>query len=324
MSEWRGVSVFIEQDDGELERTALEILTRASELGGKFGEEVLGILLGYETDGLVKEVSKYGADRLIVLDHPDLRHYNSDTYTETLSYVINKYKPRYLLLPATRNSRDLAGRLAVRFRTCLSAHTIMVDIDEKDKRLITAVPGFGGNIVATVACISGKPEMATVSPGTYEARPSSKEAMVIREPVPEDLLRKRKIELVEKKVSPIPDLSKAEKVVVAGLGTGGDLELIKEFANLIGAALGVTRPLADMGIMPRDYQIGTTGVTLRAKTVFVFGASGAPHFVYGIRDCGTVVAVNTDREAPIFENCDYCIVADLFDVLKALIKELKG
>ena len=324
MSEWRGISVFIEQDNGELERSSLEILTRASELGKKFNEEVLGILLGHELSSLIKESSRYGADKLVVVDHPDLRHYNSDAYTEVMAYLINKYRPRYLLLPATRNSRDLAGRLAVRFRTCLSAHVIMVDIDEKDRKLVTAVPGFGGNIVATVVCTGGKPEMATVSPGTYEAKPSDKEASVIMESIPEDLIRKRRIELVEKKTSPMPDLSRAERVVVAGLGTGGDLELIKEFANLIGAAVGVTRPLADMGIMPRDYQIGTTGVSLRAKTVFVFGASGAPHFVYGIRDCGTIVAVNTDREAPIFENCDYCVVADLFDVLKALIKELRG
>jgi electron transfer flavoprotein alpha subunit len=324
MSEWRGISVFIEQDNEELERASLEVLTRASELGRKFNEEVLGVLLGHETDNLVKEASRYGADKLIVVDHPDLRHYNSDAYTEVMSYIINKYKPRYLLLPATRNSRDLAGRLAVRFRACLSAHVIMVDIDEKDRKLVTAVPGFGGNIVATVVCTGGKPEMATVSPGTYEARVSDKEATVIKETVPADFVGRRRIELVEKSVSPMPDLSRAEKVVVAGLGTGGDLELIKEFANLIGAAVGVTRPLADMGIVPRDYQIGTTGVSLRAKVAFVFGASGAPHFVYGIRDCGTIVAVNTDREAPIFENCDYCVVADLFDILKALTKELGG
>ncbi|WP_243680189.1 electron transfer flavoprotein subunit alpha/FixB family protein [Vulcanisaeta souniana] len=200
----------------------------------------------------------------------------------------------------------------------------MVDIDERDRKLVTAVPGFGGNIVATVVCTSGKPEMATVSPGTYEAKLSNKEATIIEETIPEGALRGRRIELMEKKTSPMPDLSRAEKVVVAGLGTGGDLELIKEFASLIGAAIGVTRPpLADMGLMPRDYQIGTTGVSLRAKTVFVFGASGAPHFVYGIRDCGTIVAVNTDKEAPIFENCDYCVVADLFDLLKVLIKEMR-
>lgn len=122
----------------------------------------------------------------------------------------------------------------------------MVDIDEKDRRLVTAVPGFGGNIVATVVCTGGKPEMATVSPGTYEAKPSDREASVVMESVPEDLIKRRRIDLVEKKTSPMPDLSRAEKVVVAGLGTGGDLELIKEFASLIGAAVGVTRPLADM------------------------------------------------------------------------------
>ncbi|WP_367834381.1 hypothetical protein [Vulcanisaeta sp. JCM 16159] len=122
------------------------------------------------------------------------------------------------MLPATRNSRDLAGRLAVRFRTCLSAHVIMVDIDEKDRKLVTAVPGFGGNIVATVVCTGGKPEMATVSPGTYEARPSDKEASVIMESVPEDLIKKRRIELVEKKTSPMPDLSRLRRSLWQGLG----------------------------------------------------------------------------------------------------------
>ncbi|WP_069806413.1 electron transfer flavoprotein subunit alpha/FixB family protein [Vulcanisaeta thermophila] len=324
MSEWRGIWVFVEQDDGELERASLEILTRAGELGGKFNEEVYGVLLGHELSGIAEEASRYGADKLIIVDHPELRHFNSDAYTEVLSYLINKYRPRYMLLPATRNSRDIAGRLAVRFRTCLSAHVISVDIDEKDRRLVTAVPGFGGNIVATVVCTGGKPEMATVSPGTYEARAGSKRAVLISETVPEELIKKRRIELVGKERTQMIDLSRAERVVVAGLGTGGDLELINEFAKLINASVGVTRPLADMGLVPRDYQVGTTGVSLRAKLAFVFGASGAPHFVYGIRDCGTVVAVNTDREAPIFEHCDYCIVADLFEILRALIKELRG
>lgn len=112
----------------------------------------------------------------------------------------------------------MAGRLAVRFRTCLSAHVIMVDIDEKDRKLVTAVPGFGGNIVATVVCTGGKPEMATVSPGTYEAKPSDKEASVIMESIPEDLVRKRRIELVEKKTSPMPDLSRLRGSLWQGLG----------------------------------------------------------------------------------------------------------
>ncbi len=320
---WSGIGVFIEQDEGVVEETSLEILARARELGDQYGIDVKAFLLADKARELAKKIRGYGASKIIYVDNPLFRTYLTDVFTETMYRLVNKYKPRYLLFPATRDSRDLAGRLAIRLRTCLLAHVISIDIDPSTMRMNAAVPGFGGSVAAVCECLT-MPEMATVTPGVFTPRIYDyvNPELIDESDISRDLSSIiRKISRVK---SPRPDVSKAEKIVIAGAGCLQDLETIKSFAREIGAEFAVTRPVADAGLAPRDLQVGSTGITLKSKIAIVLGASGAPHFVSGIRDCGYVISVNIDPEAPIKDYSDIFVVGDLYEFIRRALARLRG
>ncbi len=314
--------VFIEQDEGEVEESSLEVLSKARELGDKYGFEVVAIFLGDGVKNKAEEVGKHGASKVLVVDNPNLRHYNSELYSKVMEKLIMKYNPNTVLFSATRNGRDLAGRIAVKFKSGLLAHVISLDFDES-KDLVGKVPGFGGNIAAVVKCIESRPQLATVTPGVFEIKEYKSTFEVIEEDLGVELEPKN-IKILSKEKGEYIDISKSEKVVVAGMGTGGRMDLVEELAKLLGADVGVTRPLADIGVAPRDIQIGSTGVTLKSKLALILGASGAPHFTSGIKDCGLVITVNKDPEAPIKEYSDYLVVGDIFEIIPRLVKLLRG
>jgi len=314
--------VFIEQDEGEIEETSLGVLTRARDITEKRGGRVTALILAHEMDNtMASELGSYGAHKVIVAEHPLFRTYHSEAYATTMAELIEERRPHSILFSATRNGRDLAGRLAVRFRTGLMAHVISLDYSDDD-RLVGGVPGFGGNIVAIVKHTRGEPQLATVSPGVFEARKEWEQAEVerLKPDIKEEALSLR---VLERRKGEYTDISKSKRVVIAGMGTGGNMELVNQLAEILEADVGVTRPLADMGLAPRDIQVGSTGVVLKGDLAIVLGASGAPHFVSGIRDVKTVIAINKDPNAPILEYSDYFAVADIFEVLPKLIEKLR-
>ncbi len=314
--------VFIEQDEGIIEESSLGILGKARELGEKYGFKVVGVLLGYNIRGAAETLGRFGAEKVYYINSEHLSIYNNETYFRVFEWLIQKYKPNTILFSATRNGRDLSGRIAVRFGSGLLAHVIELDYDD-EYNLVGKVPGFGGNIAAVVRCIKSRPQLATITPGVFDVQVFGGECKVENIEPRFDLEPKRmKIVMRERGVS--IDISKSEKVVIAGMGTGGDLGLAKKLAQLIGAELGVTRPLADMGFASRDIQVGSTGVSLKSRLAIILGASGAPHFTSGIRDCDIVISINKDPEAPIKEYSDYFIVSDIFEVIPRLIKLLEG
>jgi electron transfer flavoprotein alpha subunit len=320
---WSGIGVFIEQDEGVVEETSLEILARARELGNQYNLDVIAFLLADKARELAEKISRHGASKIVYVDNPLFRTYLTDIFTETMYRLVNKYRPRYLLFPATRDSRDLAGRLAIKLRTCLLAHVISIDIDPSTMRMNAAVPGFGGSIAAVCECIT-MPEMATVTPGVFTPRifENLRAELIDETEISKNLSTSiRKINRVR---MPRQDVSKAERVVIAGAGCLQDLDTVKNFAKEIGAEFAVTRPVADAGLAPRDLQVGSTGITLKSKIAIVLGASGAPHFVSGIRDCGYVISVNIDPEAPIKEYSDLFVVGDLYELIKKLLAKLRG
>ena len=313
--------VFIEQDYGEVEESSLGILSKARELGDKYGYLVSGVILGGKARDLAREVGLYGADRVIAVEHPLLETYNSDAYPMVLGELISGDNPNTILFSATRNGRDLAGRIAVKYGVGLLAHVISLDYEDGD--LVGRVPGFGGNIVAVVKCVDSRPQLATVTPGVFEARRFDiKPRVEVFEPRIEE--SQLNILLEDRVKGEFKDISRSEKVVVAGMGTGGRLELAEELARMIGADIGVTRPLADIGVASRDIQIGSTGVSLKARLAIILGASGAPHFVSGIKDCGIVISINKDEAAPIRDYSDYMVIGDIFEVLPRLLERLRG
>ncbi|MDM7275587.1 MAG: electron transfer flavoprotein subunit alpha/FixB family protein [Thermoprotei archaeon] len=314
--------VFIEQDEGVIEESSLGILSKAREVAEEGGGHVTGVLLGSNVAGEAPRLGRYGAHRVIVVDDPLLAYYHSEAYTRVMEGLIRERNPDILLASATRNGRDLLGRLAVVFNTGLQAHVIHFEVDGEGS-LVGHVPGFGGNIVAVVKNVKGRPQMATVALGVFRAQElwGEAEVEVLRGRLDPSKFKVRRVEVVRRETI---DISKSKRVVVAGMGTGGDLKLVGELAKILGADIGVTRPLADIGVAPRDLQIGSTGVSLKADLAVVLGASGAPHFVSGIRDVKTVIAINKDPEAPMLEYSDYYAVGDLFEIIPKLIEKLKG
>ncbi len=317
----KDIWVFVEQDSGVIEEASLEVLTKAREIADARGFKVTGVLLGKDVKGVARSLGRYGAHKIIVVEHPLLESYIGELYAKIVGDLVEERSPDYFLASATRNGRDLAGRLAVRFRTGLQAHVIHLDIAE-DGSLIGHVPGFGGNIVAVVRNIKGKPQMATVALGIYRPREAWGEAEVeVVEPkIDPGKLRVRRVEVVKRGYV---DISKSKRVVVGGMGTGGDLTLVKELAKLIQADVAVSRPLSDMGVAPKDIYVGSTGVSLNADLAIIVGVSGAPHFVSGIRNVKTIISINKDPEAPIAEYSDYFAIGDLFEILPRLIEKLK-
>lgn len=323
--EARGIWVFLEQERGHLEGVSLELLGRGRELANQAETQLTGLLLGEEVDEAAQTALAAGADRVIVAEHAALGIYATDAYTKVVSEQVLERRPDIFLLGATPNGRDLAGRLAVRLRTGLTADCTGLELEPATGLLLGRVTGFGGGVVAIIKCPLHRPQMATVRPGIF--RPP--------EPVPHPwgaverarvVLWRRDLhtEVVEHAVHEGLDLTKAERVVAGGLGTHGDFHLLDELAELIGAEVGATRVAVDEGWVSRERQIGQTGYVTHPKLALACGISGAMQFTVGIEAAECVVAINSDPEAPIFEHADYCVVDDLFSVLPPLIKQIRA
>lgn len=323
MNEKNNFFVFIEQKNGILENTSLEVLAKAKDLSKKLKSKVIGILLGYKVNHIAEEVSRRGADKVIVVDSQYLKDYNTLIYSDIIKKLVEKENPRYFLLGATYNGVDLASRLAIKLKSGLMAHVIDLEIEEESKALLGHVPGFGGNIVAVCKCKKGRPEMATVKPGIFKSLEKSEAKGKIEYAKFDIKIEDIKTRVVERKVVEFEDISKFERVVIAGLGCIKDLSLAKKLAETIQGKFATTRPLADKGLASKDQVVGSTGYSLNSKIAIILGASGASHFVSGIRNVGTVIAINKDKNAPIFEHSDYCIADDLFKILPILISNLK-
>jgi electron transfer flavoprotein alpha subunit len=319
-----GIWVYLEQDQGRLEGVSLELVGKARELADGRGIPVVGVLLGDQVSDLAQEAIAAGADEVRVADHPLLGQYTTDGHTKVFTELILEGKPDILLLGATPNGRDLAGRIAVRVRTGLTADCTDLKLDEKTGLLIGEVWGFGGGVIAYIKCPDNRPQMATVRPGVF-ALPqpdSSRQGKVVSVPV--KLAEKDiKVQVLEHVVGGGVDITRAEVVVAAGRGCQGDFALVNELAGLLGGEVGWSRVPVDEGWVSRDCMIGQTGYVTRPKLAIVCGISGAFQFTVGIEKAETIVAINIDAEAPIFEQADYCIVDDMFNVLPPLIEAVK-
>lgn len=321
-SESKGVWVYLEHSGGQLERVSLEVLGKAREIATKLNTNVTAILLGEDIQKLATESIEYGADRILLAESPQLSSYTTDAFSNILTELVRAGKPEILFFGATHNGRDLAGRLAVRLNTGLTAHAVRVEIENTTNLLLCGVPGFGGSIIAMCKCPKSRPQMATVAPGVLPlpTRDPARQGTIETVPANAGEIRTK---IVERSVKETLDITKAEVAVIAGRGAEAHLDLIKKFADSIGGVIGVTRPLADKGLMSRDHQVGSTGYALSPKLAIVFGASGAAHFVSGIRDAKTVISVNKDPEAPINNYSDFIVVDDAGAFLQNIISKVK-
>jgi electron transfer flavoprotein alpha subunit len=318
-----GCWVYAERQGDSFVPVSLELLGKARELADRLNGEVTALTVGGDATA-APLLRRYGPDHVLELTHPLLATYDAKAYTRAISAELLKSKPSALLLGATRNGQDLAGRLAVRMRTGLTAHVTAIELDDR-QNLVGWVPGFGGGIEAGVSCPVRRPQMVTVRPGVFPLPESGTPMGDVRRVAPElseKDLGSRWVSF-EPKGSSV-DLTRAGLIVVGGRGTGGDFSRLERLAHLLGGEVGATRIATDAGWVDRDRMIGQTGVITHPKLVLVLGASGAVQFTVGIERASTVVAVNRDPSAPIFDHADLGIVGDLGPVVDSLLRALEA
>ncbi|MBG9443439.1 electron transfer flavoprotein subunit alpha/FixB family protein [Cytobacillus firmus] len=328
MDEYRGVWVFIEQNDGKIEGVSLELLGAGRKLADKLEVPLSGVLLGYEIKSLSREVIAYGADQVYVIDHEVMKDYRTESYMKAVIHLAEKYKPEIFLYGATSNGKDLASAVATDLSTGLTADTTMLDVEVEKRLLEASRPAFGGNIMATILCKKHRPQMATVRPKVMKAMEPNpdRHGEVIEEPITlrEDDMRTKVIKIV-KDVTKKVNLAEAHVVVAGGKGMGDlqNFQLIHELADTIGATVGGTRDVVEAGWLPHEQQVGQTGETITPKIYFAIGISGAIQHVVGMKNSEFIIAINKDPQAPIFDVATYGIVGDALEIVPKLIKEFK-
>ena len=317
--------VYLQADDGTVANVSYEILGKAVELAEEIGTGVTGILAGDpdEIAGLAEEAIARGADAVVQLEDELLDPYRPETHAAAVEMAVEDGDPSMLLVPATNNGVDLAGRLAVALDTGLNADVVRLEIDD-DGNLVGGVPAFAGGILAMVRA-KGRPQMSTVRPGVFTALEPDESREGTVEVIEPDLSEEDVVtEILDREIGESVDLPSADVVVCAGRGFGEDLDVAYDLVDELDATLGVTRPLCDEGLVSRDRQVGSTGYSLKADVAICAGISGSVYFTSGLDDVETVIAVNTDPDEPIFDQADYCVEGDLFEVLPALVEELEG
>ncbi len=319
------VWIYLETTDGTVQNVSWEMLGKGREIADEIETTVTAVLAGTaeDLDGLAAAAIARGADRVLEIRDDLLDTYRPETYAAAVGEAVQDGDPRFLLLGATHNGVDLAGRLAVRLDVGLTADVTRLYMDEEGD-LVGAVPAFAGDILAMVKAVGNEPKMTTVRPGVFTALEPDKsrdgEVDVFEPDLDEELVV---TDVLSREVGESVDLPSADVVVAAGRGFGEDLELAERLAEALDATIGVTRPLCDEGLISRDHQIGSTGFSLKADLALVAGISGSVYFTSGIEDVDTVIAINTEPDEPIFDHADYCVEGDLFDVLPALIDALE-
>ncbi|MEA3506086.1 MAG: FAD-binding protein [Elusimicrobiota bacterium] len=327
LSEYEGLWVFAEQIGGEIQEVALELLGKGSELAEKRGCELSAVLLGDNIKDKAAELIEHGADKVYVVRDPALKDFMDEPYTDVLCYLIDKFKPEIILMGATTIGRAFASRVAARIFTGLTADCTELDIDPDNRILLQTRPAFGGNIMATILTEYHRPQMATVRHKVFKPleRDASRKGEIVEVEYPGELSSRTELLESVKDDSIKVNLSDADIIVSGGRGLGKpeNFELIRELADLLGAAVGASRAAVDADWIPYSHQVGQTGRTVGPKIYFAIGISGAIQHQVGMRSSDIIIAINKDPHAAIFDIADYGIVGDLFDVVPALIKELK-
>lgn len=316
------VFVFVEQTEGKLEHVSLEVLGKAREIADQITASVTALILGDGLGELPEQVAKRGADLVLAGESSLLRDFTTEAYGKVVATEVRRRNPEIFLVGATHNGANLAATLAVQLEAGLMAHVVDLEIEEGSNMLLGSVPGFGGSIVSICKC-KGRPQMASVRPGVFKEHELSSPVGQVEQIQPVISSSDKKTAVLDRTIKRTKEISRAERVVIAGLGSKGNLDLPRKMAEKLNAELGVSRPLADKGVVGKELVVGSTGSALNAELALVMGVSGSAHFASGLRDVKTVIAINTDPESQIFRHADYCVNADMFQVLPLLISELE-
>ena len=342
LEEYKGVYVFAQQVDNKVDSIAYELLGKAKELAAPLNTQVTAVLIGSNVKDLCDSLAEYGADRIIVVDDPELKDYRTEPYAHALASVINEYKPEIMLVGATAIGRDLGPTVSARVATGLTADCTVLEIgdfplvaipgkesEQKHNQLLMTRPAFGGNTIATIACPDNRPQMATVRPGVMqklEKQPGRKAEVINFKPELKENNRFVEILNVVKNVATTVDIMDAKILVSGGRGVGSaeNFKLLDDLAEVLGGTVSCSRAVVDSGWKPKDLQVGQTGKTVRPNVYFAIGISGAIQHTAGMEESDIIIAINKDESAPIFDVADYGIVGDLNKIVPALTEALKA
>lgn len=324
-TKWRGITVYVDHLAGDIHPVTFELISKAKELAKKVNYPVYCVFMGHNIKDRAHELLSYGVDEVFIYDEEDLKYFRIEPYAAVLEDFINNIKPSIVLVGGTTVGRSLAPRVAARFRTGLTADCTILDIGENSD-LAQIRPAFGGNIMAHIYTPNTRPQFATVRYKVFSVpekvqNPQGKitECSISAE----KLTSKIKVMQIKQKEK-IKSIEDAEVIVVAGAGlkNAKDITMVQDLADKLGGMVAATRPLIEAGWADPRMQIGLSGRTVKPNLIITCGVFGAIQFIAGMDKAETIIAINTDENAPIFDVAHYGIVGDLYDVVPKLIETL--
>ena len=329
LNDYKNIWVWIETECGKAKNVGYELLHAAKPLAEQKGCSLVAVVIGKDIESVAKDAICYGADSAIIVDGPEYEYYSTDAFAKALTGLVEKYKPETLMLGATNNGRDLGPRVSCRLKTGLTADCTAIAIDEETGHVAWTRPTFGGNLMAVIMCPQHRPQMGTVRPGVFKkgAYDQSRTGEIVKEEIhtAQEEIRTKLVERVNE-VEEAVNLEEADIIVSGGRGMGSaeNFKLLEDLAKELGGTVGCSRAVVDAGWMPHAHQVGQSGKTVAPKLYFAVGISGAIQHLAGIAGSDTVIAVNKDPDAPIFEVADYGIVGNLNEVVPALTEAFRA
>ncbi|MFH1217521.1 MAG: electron transfer flavoprotein subunit alpha [Pseudomonadota bacterium] len=328
LSHWSGIWVFAEYRNGRIAPVTHELLGAGRKLADKKGVLLSAILLTDSRGNIPQELISYGADQVYIAEDPAFAHFTDDAYGNALEDLAKIHKPEVILAGATAMGRSFIPRVATSLKTGLTADCTQLEIQQEDGALLQTRPAFGGNIMATIACANRRPQMATVRPLVMKAiKPDAgRSGKIIDCDINPERLKSR---VKVRKFVPLEgdqiNLNEADIVVAGGRGLEDEkgFALIRQLADQLGGAVAASRAAVDSGWVAYPHQVGQTGKTVSPKVYIACGISGAIQHLVGMQSSDTIVAINRDPDAPIFDVATYGVVGDIFEVLPKLIDKLK-
>ncbi|HTM01538.1 MAG TPA: electron transfer flavoprotein subunit alpha/FixB family protein [Candidatus Omnitrophota bacterium] len=316
------VAVVAETKGGAVRKIALEMLAEARRLAGEAGGTVGAVVIGPAAAGEAERLAQHGADRVVHVTGPALETYAPEAYAEAVKLAVASLSPEVLLFGATGQGRDLSARAAARLGAGLASDC--VGFEWKDGGLVARRPVFAGKAFARVAFGAARPCVASVRPNTFQpaaadaARSAAVETIALG-----DVRVRARVVSFEATEGGVADLTEANIIVSGGRAMGGpeNFELLRKLCKVLGATLGASRAAVDAGWIDHSYQVGQTGKVVNPTLYFAVGISGAIQHLAGMSSARTIVAINKDKEAPIFKVATYGVVGDLYQIVPALTEE---
>ena len=325
-SQWNGVCVYVDHHEGDIHRVTYELIGKARELASVIGHEVYALMIGSGIEAAAEKLLHYGVDKVFVYDDPALLDFRVEPYTAAFYDFVEKVKPSSILVGATNLGRQLAPRIAARCKAGLTADCTVLEMKENTD-LVQIRPAFGGNIMAQIISPATRPQFCTVRYKVFTEPKATEEAkgeIVKMSVTPDMMISAIEILSAEEKPKDV-DISEADVIVAVGRGAQSEAmrQMAEELADLLGGMVACTRPLVEANIYDAKRQIGLSGRTVKPKFIICLGISGAVQFAAGMKSSDTIVAINTDKSASIFDVADYAIVGDVGEIVPALIAKIK-